>query len=75
MQSGELLQLAIGDREINLTQVLKLSGAIESGGVAKLAIAEGQVRVNGVIEERKRRKMAVGDTVAIEGVCTIELIA
>ncbi len=59
--------LNVGDREINLTQVLKLAGWVMNGGEAKALIADGLVRVNGEVELRKRRKMAVGDTVALEG--------
>ena len=59
-------KLNVGDREINLTQVLKLSGLAETGGQAKLLIAEGLVRVNGEVETRKRRQMAIGDTVQVE---------
>ena len=47
----------IGDRPINLTQALKLAGCVQSGGEAKLLIADGRVRVNGEVELRKRRKM------------------
>ncbi len=57
--------LNVGDREINLTQVLKLAGWVMSGGEAKTLIAEGQVRVNGEVELRKRRKMAIGDRVEL----------
>jgi len=37
-----------------------------SGGEAKALIAEGRVRVNGEVELRKRRKMAIGDRVELE---------
>ncbi|MBV8233317.1 MAG: RNA-binding S4 domain-containing protein, partial [Planctomycetaceae bacterium] len=37
------------------------------GGEAKSLIAEGRVRVNGQVELRKRRKMAVGDVVEWDG--------
>ena len=60
-------RLSVGEREINLTQVLKLAGWVMTGGEAKALIAEGQVRVNGEVELRKRRKMTVGDTVTLEG--------
>lgn len=60
-------KLATDGRDINLTQVLKLAGLVASGGEAKALIAEGRVRVNGEIELRKRRQMAVGDVVLIEG--------
>lgn len=59
--------LDVGDRPINLTQVLKLVGWAAHGGQAKALIAEGQVLVNGAIELRKRRQMAVGDVVQIRG--------
>lgn len=44
--------VSIGDRPINLTQVLKLAGCVQSGGEAKMVIAEGLVRVNGEVELR-----------------------
>jgi ribosome-associated protein len=59
--------LSVDDREINLTQVLKLANWAENGGRAKALIAEGLVRVNGQVELRKRRQMAVGDVVELEG--------
>jgi ribosome-associated protein len=59
--------LNVGDRPINLTQVLKLAGWVDNGGQAKALIAEGQVLVNGVIELRKRRQMALGDVVQLQG--------
>jgi ribosome-associated protein len=58
--------LRVGDREINLTQVLKLAGWVMNGGEAKALIADGLVLVNGEVELRKRRKMAIGDHVALE---------
>ncbi len=66
-------RVAIGDRSINLTQVLKVAGLMQSGGEAKSVIADGLVRVNGEVELRKRRKMAAGDRVAIEGGPTLVL--
>jgi ribosome-associated protein len=65
--------LKLDDRPINLTQVLKLAGCVQSGGEAKAVIADGRVRVNGEVEQRKRRQMKAGDTVVIEGGPTIEL--
>ena len=59
-------RLSVGDRAINLTQVLKLAGWALHGGEAKALIAEGLVLVNGAVELRKRRKMALGDTVAMQ---------
>jgi ribosome-associated protein len=60
-------RLSVGDAPINLTQVLKRAGWALHGGEAKALIAEGRVRVNGEVELRKRRKMARGDVVRLEG--------
>ncbi len=59
--------LNVGDRPINLTQVLKLAGWVMHGGEAKALIADGMVRVNGEVETRKRRQMSLGDVVQLEG--------
>jgi ribosome-associated protein len=56
-----------GSEVINLTQVLKRVGWAMHGGEAKALIAAGQIRVNGEVEYRKRRKMAVGDLVEMDG--------
>jgi ribosome-associated protein len=59
-------RLTVGEAPINLTQVLKLAGWVSNGGEAKALIGDGQVRVNGEVELRKRRKMVVGDRVEIQ---------
>lgn len=69
------LQLPVGEGGIQLAQVLKLAGWAESGGQAKVLIAEGQVLVNGVVEFRKRRQMAVGDRVQVQNGPSLVLIA
>ena len=67
--------LIVGDRPINLTQVLKLAGWVGNGGEAKALIADGLVLVNGAVELRKRRQMAVGDVVQLEGGPSLTLVA
>ena len=67
-------QLSVGERPINLTQVLKLAGMVMHGGEAKGLITEGLVRVNGEVELRKRRTMAIGDVVQIVGGGSLTLI-
>ena len=74
MSDTQNLSLEVGDRPINLTQVLKLSGSVLSGGEAKALIAEGRVRVNGEVELRKRRQMTVGDLVQLEDGPAIHLV-
>jgi ribosome-associated protein len=75
MNERSLVTLHVGERPINLTQVLKRASCTPSGGAAKALIAEGKVRVNGAVELRKRCRMKAGDTVAIEGGPTIVLSA
>ncbi len=52
---------------IELNSLLKVMGLCETGGMAKAAIAEGLVRVNGIVEQRRRRKLRKGDRVEFEG--------
>ena len=66
--------LNVGDRPINLTQVLKLAGWVAHGGEAKALIAGGSVRVNGQVELRKRRQMVRGDVVEIDSGPKIALV-
>jgi len=65
MIEPEPITVTSGDRPINLTQVLKLAGCVASGGAAKAVIVAGRVRVNGEVEQRKRRQMKAGDTIVI----------
>jgi ribosome-associated protein len=55
--------LKIKSQPIELCNVLKLQGMVASGGMAKVEIAGGLVRVNGELETRKRRKIVSGDVV------------
>jgi ribosome-associated protein len=54
-------------RAICLDQFLKLHGLVETGGEAKVTIQAGQVRLNGVVETRRRKKLAPGDIVELRG--------
>jgi len=53
---------------IRLDQYLKWHGLAASGGEAKQRIQRGDVTVNGCIETRRGRQLAVGDAVQIDGV-------
>jgi ribosome-associated protein len=50
---------------IKLDQFLKWVGAAETGGQAKVIIAEGQVKVNGETETRRGKKLRRGDQVQL----------
>jgi ribosome-associated protein len=64
----EMDEFEIRDAEyIELASLLKATGLCSSGGAAKMAIAEGQVRVDGGVERRKRCKIRPGQVVEFEG--------
>ena len=52
---------------IKLDQFLKLTGAVETGGQAKLLIQGGDVQVNNEVETRRGRKLKPGDVVVLDG--------
>jgi ribosome-associated protein len=58
-----------GHDYIELNNLLKSTGVCESGGRAKAVIAEGQVKVDGNIELRKRCKIRTGQIVELDGLC------
>jgi len=63
------------DRDfVELNQLLKLSGLCDSGGAGKQLVASGAVRVDGVVELRKTRKVHAGQRVSLAGV-EIEVVA
>jgi ribosome-associated protein len=61
-------EFALDNREyIELNNLLKVLGLCDTGGMAKAAIAEGHVKVNGSVELRKRCKLRKGDKIEFEG--------
>ncbi|ATA23114.1 ribosome-associated protein [Brenneria goodwinii] len=59
---------------VELCDLLKLLGWSESGAAAKLAIAAGEVTVDGQTETRKRCKIVAGQKVQFNG-ATVEVSA
>lgn len=53
---------------VDLYKILKFEGLVGSGGEAKSVIANGHVKVNGVVETQKRKKIVAGDTISFSGV-------
>lgn len=51
---------------IKLDSLLKYSGVVETGGIAKELIQEGVVKFNGEICTMRGKKVRVGDIVTIE---------
>lgn len=58
-------QVGIRAEPIELYKLLKLENLAGSGGEAKAMIADGQVRVNGGVETRKRKKIFAGDCIEV----------
>jgi len=56
-----------GAEFIELIKLLKLLRIAQSGGQAKLMVEDGEVRLNGNPESRKRAKLRAGDTIQIFG--------
>lgn len=52
---------------IKLDSFLKFCGACGTGGEAKIAIAEGDVLVNGEVCTMRGKKLYAGDTVTLDG--------
>ena len=48
---------------IELFKILKFEGLANSGGQAKLVIADGQVLLNGKVETQKSKKIVSGDVI------------
>lgn len=60
-------ELKLREDFIKLGQVLKAVNLVESGVDAKFVIQDGLVKVNGVIETRRGRKLVDGDIVEYNG--------
>ena len=56
-----------GAEYIELIKLLKLLRIAESGGHAKMMVEDGEVKLNGQVEFRKRAKLRVGDVVETAG--------
>ena len=69
-----LNQIKIKDEFITLGQFLKLADIISSGGQAKWFLQEYEVYVNEELEDRRGRKLYIGDEVEIPGEGRFEIV-
>lgn len=53
--------IEIDSEYIKLQDLLKLGGAVDTGGMAKIVIQNGEVEVNGEICTMRGKKMRKGD--------------
>jgi len=66
-------QIKLSPEHNELYKILKYNGLAQSGGEAKFAIAEGQVKLNGEVETRKRKRIFTGDIIEFKN-STLEMI-
>ena len=62
------MKFELKEEYIELFKLLKVLDLVDSGGQAKMLIAEGYVKRNGEVELRKRAKIVVGDVLEIADV-------
>ncbi len=60
-------EIEITQEPVELYKILKFESIVSSGGEAKAVIDDGQVRVNGMVETRKRKKIISGDIIEFMG--------
>lgn len=60
-------EIAIRGDHIELAQLLKFGGLVDTGGEAKQVISAGQVLVNDSTETQRGKKIVPGDRVSYDG--------
>ena len=60
-------ELIINTEYITLGQFLKLADIIQSGGEAKLFLAQNEVEIDGISDNRRGRKLRGGEVIEILG--------
>ena len=60
------LEFTLTGDYVELHNLLKIMGLADSGGSAKMRVAEGEVKVDGKIELRKTCKIRAGQTVLVD---------
>ena len=68
------MQFKLSDEYIELYKLLKVLDLVDSGGQAKMIVAEGYVLRNGETETRKRAKIIKGDVLVVGDDVTIEVV-
>jgi len=66
-------KIKIDTEYIRLDNLMKFSGAVDTGGMAKQLIQQGFVKVNGEVCTMRGKKMRPGDSFEFDGeTCTVE---
>ncbi len=61
-------KIKIDSEYIKLQDLLKLGGAVDTGGMAKVVIQNGEVTVNGEVCTMRGKKMRPGDVAVFEDI-------
>ena len=67
-------EVGIRDEYITLQQLLKWENLIGTGGEAKHFLANNSITMNGEAEDRRGRKLRVGDSIRVPGVGIYNII-
>jgi ribosome-associated protein len=63
-----MIEIALNEKpHIDLCDLLKVAGLCATGGEGKHLVAGGEVKVDGVVELRKRAKIRSGQLVEFKG--------
>lgn len=60
-------EIILRDDFIKLGQAIKAAGLVESGVEANIVIQDGEVKVNGVVETQRGKKLFGGEVVEYNG--------
>jgi ribosome-associated protein len=60
-----MIHYTLKEEYIELYKLIKLLDLVDSGGDAKMLIANGVIERNGIIETRKRAKIRKGENIRI----------
>ena len=75
-KEANLIPVMIGTEFIKLDNALKFANAVESGGMAKMVIQDGRVKVNDEVCTMRGKKLYPGDRFSFMGanylICTHE---
>ena len=66
-KEANLIPVVISTEFIKLDNALKFANAVESGGMAKLVIQDGKVKVNAEVCTMRGKKLYPGDTFSFMG--------
>ena len=73
--SLSIQEIVIHTAHIQLDQLLKWEGIIDTGGQVRPMLEEGMISINGEIATERRKKIFPGDLVELKGVGVWKVIS